>query len=371
MRHLFEELEQWRVARTRCVLARVVALDGSGPRSVGAAMAVSEHGEVIGSVSGGCVESAVVTESLDVMSTGEPRVVAFGYSDDDAFAVGLTCGGTIHLFLEPLDWAAGAGLADPTTFATILGHVTAGRPVLLASVTEGSVPGSTLVTAGDVADCGTLGDAELDRVVRRDTLGDLQAGSSGVRHYGPQGQRGELDVTVFVESFAPPPRMFVFGAVDFAAALSSVAKLLGYDVAVCDAREVFATERRFPAADRVVVEWPHRLIRALDPSPGPRDAICVLTHDHKFDVPALVAALDTDVAYIGAMGSRRTQSEREQRLRDEGVTDEQMARIHGPIGLDLGGRTPEETAVAIVAEIIAARNGRGSYSLRQTSGPIH
>ena len=218
---------------------------------------------------------------------------------------------------------------------------------------------------------GTLGDADLDRVVARDALGELAAGRTGTRHYGPHGEARQDEVAVFVESFAPPPQMVIFGAVDFTGALVRVAKVLGYRVTVCDARPVFATHQRFPLADEVVVDWPDRHLDAVGAALGPRDAVCVLTHDPKFDVPAIVAALRTNAGYLGAMGSRRTHDDRVARLRESGVDDAGLARVMAPIGLDLGARTPEETAVAICAEIIALRTGRHAPSLRDGAGPIH
>jgi xanthine dehydrogenase accessory factor len=192
-----------------------------------------------------------------------------------------------------------------------------------------------------------------------------------VRRYGACGEANEEAVTVFFEAYAPPPRLLIFGAVDFTAALVRVAKVLGFHVTVCDAREVFATRSRFPLADEVVVDWPHRHLAEVGDGLGPRDAVCVLTHDAKFDVPAIVAALETKVGYLGAMGSRRTTEQRAARLRAEGVPDEQMGRLLAPIGLDLGARTPEETAVAICAEIIAHRTGRQAPRLTDGNGPIH
>src|SRR3954447_24720897 len=238
------------------------------------------------------------------------------------------------------------------------------QPVALVTVIEGPGRGAKLLVGPGREPLGSLGDPDLDRVVGRDALGELAAGTSVVRHYGEHGEAREEAVSVFIESFAQPPRMLIFGAVDFTKALVKVAKLLGYRITVCDAREVFATRRRFPDADEVVVDWPHRLLEREGASLGSRDAVCVLTHDHKFDVPALQAALRTKVGYLGAMGSRRTSDERAKRLRDEGVTDEQLSRILAPIGLNLGARTPEETAVAICAEIIAQRTGVGVPSLR-------
>ena len=249
--------------------------------------------------------------------------------------------------------------------------IEAEEPVALATVIQGANTGAKLLVRPDHEPMGSLGDPDLDRVAARDTLGELAAGTTGVRHYGPHGEAREEDVAVFVESFAPPPQLLLFGAVDFTGALARIGKVLGYRVTVCDAREVFATTARFPFADEVVVDWPHRLLERVGADLGPRDAVCVLTHDPKFDVPAVLAALRTDVGYLGAMGSRRTTEDRNRRLREEGVTDEELARVMAPIGLDLGARTPEETAVSIVAEIIAVRTGRHAPSLRDTEGSIH
>ena len=251
-------------------------------------------------------------------------------------------------------------------------------PVALATLVEGVGVGGSgghlLVrrTTGDgVEVVGSLGDPDLDRVVARDALGELSAGRSGVRHYGERGEARGESVSVFVESFAAPPRMRVFGAVDFTAALVRVAKVLGYRVTVCDAREIFATTQRFPLADEVVVDWPDRLLAEVGPDLRRRDAVCVLTHDVKFDVPAIVGALATSVGYIGVMGSRRTHEDRLKRLHEAGVSDEQLARLSSPIGLDIGARTPEETAVSIVSEIIALRTGRSTRALSVIDGPIH
>jgi xanthine dehydrogenase accessory factor len=243
----------------------------------------------------------------------------------------------------------------------------AGRPIALAEIVEGEPLGAKLLIEPGEATKGTLGDADLDRVVARDAWASLELGRTETRHYGPHGEARQDDVAVFIESFAPPPRMLIFGAVDFTAALAKVAKTLGYRVTVCDAREVFATPQRFPEADEVVVDWPDRYLETQ--TLGPRDAVCVLTHDHKFDVPAIIAALDTAAGYIGAMGSRRTTESRNKRLAEAGVTD--LSRVMAPIGLDIGARTPEETAVSICGEIIAMRTGRSAQSLHKSDGPIH
>jgi xanthine dehydrogenase accessory factor len=249
------------------------------------------------------------------------------------------------------------------------------EPVALATVVAGAAAaplGAKLLVRGDGEVLGTLGDAELDTVIGREAEGALVSGQSGLRRHVPCGETLSDEVSVFIEAFTPPPRMVILGAVDFSAALAAVARVLGYRVAVCDARAVFATKVRFPAADEVVVDWPDRFVKGLASTLGPRDAVCVLTHDAKFDVPAIVAALDSEVGYIGAMGSRRTKERREVKLREAGVDDAGLARIHAPIGLDLGARTPEETAISICAEIIACQTGTETVgSLSSGTGPIH
>ena len=260
---------------------------------------------------------------------------------------------------------------ETSLFAVVRDAIRNEEPLALATVVDGGVSGGKLVIRPDAPPLGTLGNESLDRVVRRDALGELAAGTSGIRHYGPEGEARQEDVSVFIESFAPPPQMLIFGAVDFTAALSRVAKVLGYRVTVCDARPVFATAQRFPYADEVVVDWPNRLLDEVGSELGPRDAVCVLTHDPKFDVPAVLAALQTEAGYLGAMGSRRTTDDRNRRLREEGVNENDIARVMAPIGLDLGARTPEETAISIVGEIIALRSGRLAPSLRDSEGDIH
>jgi xanthine dehydrogenase accessory factor len=273
---------------------------------------------------------------------------------------------------------------DSSMFDELKATIEAEQPVVLATIVsvrqpEPEVdvvgplpePGAKILLRPGQAPRGTLGNDDLERVVLRDARGELAAGTTGIRHYGPNGEAMQDEVSVFIESFAPPPRMLIFGAVDFTAALTRVAKILGYRVTVCDARPVFATTQRFPYADEVVVDWPHRLLEKVGSTLGPRDAICVLTHDPKFDVPAVIEALKTQAGYLGAMGSRRTTDDRNRRLRGEGVTDEQLARIQAPIGLDLGNRTPEETAISVCAEIIALQSGRTAASLKDTTGDIH
>jgi xanthine dehydrogenase accessory factor len=241
-------------------------------------------------------------------------------------------------------------------------------PVAIATVIEGpSIGGKLLVTPEEHV--GTMGNVDLDRAVVEAARGMLEGGRTGIRHYGPHGQRRMEDVAVFIQSFAPPPRMYVFGAIDFASAVARIGKFMGYRVTVCDARPVFATRERFPTADEVVVAWPDEFLKTAEVDA--RTVICVLTHDPKFDVPVLQAALKTPAGYIGAMGSRRTHNNRTARLKEEGVTEGELSRISSPIGLDIGARTPEETAVAIAAEIIALRTGHSGGRLSERSGPIH
>ena len=262
-------------------------------------------------------------------------------------------------------------MSDDTLFSQLRAAIAAETPVALATVVDGPDIGAKLLVTLDGEPVGSLGNDDLDRVVARDSRGELAAGRTGVRHYGEHGEAREEAVSVFIESFAPPPRMLIFGAVDFTAALVRVGKILGYHVTVCDARPVFATKARFPTADAVEVRWPNDLLDEVGARLGQRDAVCVLTHDAKFDVPAITSALRTEVGYIGVMGSRRTHDDRTKRLVEVGVDQAGLDRLQSPIGLDIGARTPEETAVSICAEIIALRTGRAAPSLKDGDGPIH
>jgi xanthine dehydrogenase accessory factor len=363
MRDLLPELTRWWGGGTRFALATVVGVRGSAPRQPGASMAVSDTGEAIGSVSGGCVEGAVYELATEVLQTGTPVLQTYGISDDEAFAVGLTCGGILDILVRPVD------TATVPTFAASAESIAQQEPVAVATVIDGEARvAAQLVVWRDRVD-GTLGTEGLDVAVTDDARGMLAQGQTGVRHYGPRGERRQDEVAVFIESFAPPPRMLVFGAIDFAAAVARIGRYLGYRVTVCDARPVFATEKRFPDADEVICEWPHRYL--ADTDVDERTVITVLTHDPKFDVPLLEVGLRTPAAYIGAMGSRRTHEDRIARLRENGVTDDQLSRLRSPIGLDLGARTPEETAVSIAAEIIGLRWGGSGRPLGETSGEIH
>ena len=364
MRDILDQITKWWDSGETFGLATVVNTFRSAPRDPGAALAVSDSGEVVGSVSGGCVEGAVYELAREVCETGQPVLQTYGISDDTAFDVGLTCGGIIELFVEPVSKERFDALADVA--AAIRDEV----PVAVATVISG--PGMLgarrIIRAG--AATGTLGAGErLDEAVDDDARGMLAQGLTGVRHYGQHGERRLDDLSVFVQSFAPPPRMLVFGAIDFAAAVARAGKFLGYRVTVCDARPIFATHARFPDADEVIVDWPHRYL-AQTPIDS-RTVICVLTHDPKFDVPVLEVALRTPAGYIGAMGSRRTHDDRLARLREAGLTEDELARLRSPIGLDLGARTPEETAVSVAAELIQLRWGGSGQPLTDTSGRIH
>ena len=388
VRDILSRITKWWEADETFGLATVVRTYRSAPRDPGAALAVSSSAdhEVIGSVSGGCVEGAVYELSLDVCQAGRPVLQTYGVSDDDAFAVGLTCGGIIDIFVERVDKdsfpslggiAAAVERGEPVAVATVIagpGQIGA-RRVIWAGDAEvaGSGPDEVDGLGRDgwhVGASGTLGSGpRLDAAVDDDVRGMLAQGLTGIRRYGAQGERRGDELSVFVNSFAPAPRMLVFGAIDFAAAVARVGKFLGYQVTVCDARKVFATASRFPDADEVVVDWPHRFLAATDVDA--RTVICVLTHDPKFDVPLLEVALRTPAGYIGAMGSRRTHDDRLARLREVGLGEDELSRLRSPIGLDLGARTPEETAVSIAAELIQLRWGGTGHPLTATEGRIH
>ncbi|MFV0132950.1 XdhC family protein [Streptomyces sp. HMX87] len=368
MLDIAEELNRWVEQGRDFAVATVVAVGGSAPRQPGAALAVDADGTVIGSVSGGCVEGAVYELCRQALRDGESVVERFGYSDEDAFAVGLTCGGVIDILVTPVR----AGAPARPALASALAAAARGEAAAVARIVSGpaGLLGRALVVRPDGSGEGGFGShPELDRTVAAEAGAFLDTGRTGVLEIGERGSRCGSPLTLLVESSVPPPRMIVFGAVDFASALVRVGKFLGHHVTVCDARPVFATPARFPDADEVVVEWPHEYLERTDVDG--RTVLCVLTHDTKFDVPLLKLALRLPVAYVGAMGSRRTHLERNERLREAGVTDLELARLRSPIGLDLGARTPEETALSIAAEIVAARRGGSGASLTGAHTPIH
>ncbi|GAA2466874.1 XdhC family protein [Actinocorallia cavernae] len=368
MLDLAAELTRWLAEGREFAVATVVAVGGSAPRDPGAALAVDRAGIVIGSVSGGCVEGAVYDLCQEALESGRSVVERFGYSDEDAFAVGLTCGGVIDVLVTPV----GAKAPARPVLAAALALAAGGEPAALARVARGPADllGRTLLVRPDGAHEGTLGGhPDLDRTAVAEASALLEAGRTATVEISADGSHCPGGLTLLVESDVPPPRMIIFGAVDFASALARAGKFLGHHVTVCDARPVFATPARFPDADEVVVDWPHRYLRRT--ATDARTVLCVLTHDAKFDVPLLKVALGMPLAFIGAMGSRRTHEDRARRLRAEGVSERQLARLRSPIGLDLGARTPEETALSIAAEIVAARRGGTGVPLTGGRAPIH
>jgi xanthine dehydrogenase accessory factor len=346
MRDVLADIERWQAAGQRVALATVVSVQGSAPRGTGAALAVSEQGEISGSVSGGCVEPAVIEEGLRAIRTGRPRLLQFGITEEqNVEQIGLSCGGEIRVFVERLDGIA--ALRDA---------IVAERPIARATlIAEGDGAGASLVVPESGAATGTLGDPTLDGAAVTIARARLASGDAGTEHVvAADGETRE----VFFAVFPPRPSLIIIGAGHIAIPLAQIAHVLGYHVTIVDARETFATRERFPEADALLVEWPDEALQHL-PLTG-ATAVAVLTHDAKFDEPALKLAVSAPVGYIGAIGSRGTRRERDERLRVQGVTDEQLARIHGPIGLDIGARTPEEIALAIMAEIVATRGGRAA-----------
>ncbi|MEZ5080330.1 MAG: XdhC/CoxI family protein [Thermoleophilia bacterium] len=324
MRDLLTTLAPALAGGRRAAIATVVTVYRSAPRGPGAAMALLDDGRIVGSVTGGCVEPDVLEHARQVLDGGPARLADYGIADEDAFAVGMPCGGRIEIVIEP---------AEPAVIGRIADAVRNDRPVAYVTVLSG--PGFGTRRAVDP------GDDPSDPLVAA-ALDVLARGATAVAEVGED--------RVLINSLAPRPAMYVFGAIDHAAAVAEIGRFLGYRVTVCDAREAFLTSERFPAADEMVTDWPHRFL--AEAPVDARTAICVLTHDARFDVPALVAALATDAGYIGAMGSRRTTERREELLRAEGVTDAQLARIHAPIGLAIGSATPREVAVSVAAEIV-------------------
>ncbi|MFD3610447.1 XdhC family protein [Streptomyces atroolivaceus] len=368
MLDIAEELARWAEEGRTFAVATVVAVGGSAPRGPGAALAVDSEGTAVGSVSGGCVEGAVYELCVQALEDGETVVERFGYSDEDAFAVGLTCGGVIDVMVTPVDAHAPAR----EVFRSALSAAASGAPMALARVVRGPaglLGSALLVDSGGSYEGSFGGSPDLDRVAAAEARAMLDAGRTGALDLAEDGTRCPGGLTLLVESNVPPPRMIVFGAIDFAEALVRAGKFLGYHVTVCDARPVFTTRARFPEADDVVVDWPHRYLRRT--ATDGRTVLCVLTHDAKFDIPLLEQALRMPVAFVGAMGSRRTHADRDRKLREAGLREAELARLRSPIGLDLGARTPEETALSIAAEIVAARRGGTGAPLTGSAAPIH
>ncbi|MFF5307933.1 XdhC family protein [Streptomyces massasporeus] len=366
MLNIADTLRRWCHEARPFALATVVHVSGSAPLPVGTALAVDTDGTAVGGISGGCVEAAVYELCQQVLAHGGPPARAsFGYSDDDAFASGLTCGGEIEVLAQRVEPAAEPHLV--AAFEAVL----AGRPTAVAHIVDGpdELVGRTLHVPGEGPHDGTLGSGGDDRQVVAQARALLRAGRTACIEVGDDAGTCPPKLTVLVHAHALRPRMLIFGAVDFASALSQAGRFLGYSVTICDARPVFTTAARFPHADEVVTDWPHRYLAATETDA--RTAVCVLTHDAKFDIPLLRLALTLPVCYVGAMGSRRTHEHRIGLLREADVPQVQLARLHSPIGLDLGARTPEETAISITAEIIAHANRGTGRPLSHGTGPIH
>lgn len=371
MREVLEQLLRWWRAGQTVGMATVVDTWRSAPRQPGAVMLVGPDGSVVGSVSGGCVEADVYAVAESVLVDGVPQLRRYGVSDSDAAAVGLPCGGSLDVLVEAVSPATHPHLD------ALAAAVAAHRAVAVATVIEHPDPAHVgrrlLVGADGPEPLGTLGSTRTDAAVTDDVRGLLASGHSSGLTYGPDGQRLGTGMRVFAAVLAPRPRMVVFGASDYAAAVARVGVFLGYRVTVCDARPLFTTSVRFPDADELVVDWPHRYLAAQAAAGhlDGRTVLCVLTHEPKFDVPLLEVALRLPVGYVGAMGSRRTHEDRLARLREVGLTDAELARLSSPIGLDLGARTPEETAVSIAAELVRHRWGGGGRPLSEVDGRIH
>jgi xanthine dehydrogenase accessory factor len=354
----------WLTQGRRFVQALLVEVEGSAPLPAGAMMLIGCAGEIEGSITGGCVEGAVVTEAAAILA-GErgPGVLTYGISDELAGTVGLTCGGVVHIFIQEV--SAGAGAVE----LAVLHARASGRPAAVAVLLDGAGAGARL----GIVDGATIGGLAhgplLERTVTREAAGLLDEGKTTLRRFGADGATLGDDLRVHIRAYAPPPRMLIFGASDFSAAMAPFAARIGYEVTICDARERFARSRRFCTDAEVRLGWPGELMVGV--ALGPRDAVLVFGHDPKFDEPALLAALATDAGYIGALGSRHTSAARLQRLRGAGTDEADLGRIHAPCGLDIGSRTAEETAVSVLAEIIACRTQRAARPLRVTDGPIH
>jgi xanthine dehydrogenase accessory factor len=354
---------EWLREGRRTVCATLIERIGSAPLDPGARMLVDERDNIEGSVTGGCVEGALIEEAHEVLAGGAARTASYGVSDEEAAGVGLMCGGTVHVFVQEL------GSDQVEALSAVAAARAAGAPVAMATLLDGDRAGATIAIRPDAV-VGSLGVSELlDHSVERDARGQLDEGLSRIRRYGAGGEVMGSELAVYIQAFSSRPQMVIFGAIDFSTEMARVAAGTGYEVTICDAREPFIRSPRFSRDAEVVVDWPDRHLREREL--GPRDAVLVFTHDSKFDEPALAAALETDAGYIGALGSRRTQERRAERLRDAGLDADQIGRIHAPCGLDIGARTPSETAVSILAEVVAVRTGRSGEPLRETSGPIH
>jgi xanthine dehydrogenase accessory factor len=347
MREILEQVERWRHDGKRVALATVVSVWGSAPRQPGSKMAVSSLGEIAGSVSGGCVEGAVAERAAAVLETGTPELIRFGVTDERAWEVGLTCGGQIEIFVEALETPAGDDL-----FAELKRSIDEDRLVARATVVEGDASGRQMLLWPDGSSFGGLGVSEVEKVARdlaRELFSKLTA-----RRERLATAAGEVDL--FVEALAPRPTVIIVGAVHIAIPLVTMVGLLGFRSVVVDPRPAFATKARFGHADRLITDWPEQAFHGIGLNES--SYVAVLAHDLKIERPALTAALRSPARYVGVLGSRKTHAKRVQALIEAGLTRDEIDRLHAPIGIDLGGRHPEEVAVSIAAEIVAARHGR-------------
>ena len=370
MREIIHHVIDWANRDIDFAVATVISTFSSAPRPAGAAMALASTGEVAGSISGGCVESAVVELAEQVLLSGIPLRHSFGVADGQAFEIGLTCGGIIDVFIQR------SSESMVHKLRSIAEHIDAKRLAVLTTVVDAEDPrvvGQQAVSSEELA-------ASTARPLPSEGPGSVedsmhQSATSALNHTaGPAASRASIPtqngtVDLLIQHFPRPPQMIICGAIDFAQSLLTVGKLLGYAVTLCDARPTFATPKRFPLADEIVIDWPHRYINSIEIDE--RSVLCILTHEPKFDIPLLEKALTLPFAYVGAIGSRETCAQTRRELMGRGCSDSQLDRLRAPIGLDIGGRTPAETAISIAAEIISAREGRSGAPLRGTSGPIH
>ncbi|OJU84468.1 MAG: hypothetical protein BGO11_09815 [Solirubrobacterales bacterium 70-9] len=354
---------EWLREGRHVAFALLVEIEGSAPLEPGALMLIAEDGAIEGSITGGCIEGAVVEEAQAVIAGAAPLTVTYGVSDELAGTVGLTCGGIVHVFVHEVTGA------EVEVEVAARDAVSAGLPVAIATLLDGPGAGHKLALVDGKVLGGFDGPALLDRSVARDAEGMLAQGRSGIRRYGAEGATLGAELAVHIHAFAPPPKMLILGAIDFSAALARIASELGYEVTIADPRAPFLDTPRFRQAARILTAWPQDAFEQIDL--GPRDAVLVFTHDPKFDEPALIGALAGDSGYIGALGSRRTTVDRERRLAAAGVPATELARVHAPCGLDIGAATPEEVAVSVLAEIVATRSGRSGEPLREGSRAIH
>lgn len=359
MRDILPDIERWQQEGEKIALATVIRASGSAPRPAGSKLAVTSQGRMSGSVSGGCVEEAVHELALDVLASGQPRIARYGISDEQARDVGFTCGGTIEVFVEPFP-----GLTQDAIIGDLRTAIHREEEVAFASGVSGAATGAKLLVYCDGRRTGSLGDPLLDNAVAADALELLSQGDAHTGTYST----GDTEVDIFIESFLPQRRLVIVGAAHIAVPLVKFAHELGYHTIVIDARARFATRERFPGADELIVAWPDEALAALPL--GPQTDIVLLAHDPKYETAALDVAFRSRAAYIGALGSRKISAERRERLRESGFSDEKVARLHGPVGLDIGAKSPAEIAISILAEIIAVRDGREQREIPSRSASL-